>query len=112
MDVPPPNPPKPGWYWDPAELAFNLALRETWRRRGMYLGPENVYRLRRWDGTAWTEETLRNRVLRGITGLPYLAGPSTRFHPVTPQKSGRGWTIWLIAMLLAGVVAIVSMLTR
>jgi hypothetical protein len=70
-----PTPGKPGWYWDPEELDFNLALRESWRHRGMVLAPENVYRLRWWDGERWTEKTERNRVLRGLSGLPYSPGP-------------------------------------
>ena len=112
MDAVPPKPPKRGWYWDPQELEFNLGLRERWRRNIMVLEPEHVYRLRWWDGQSWTDKTLRNCYLRGKTGLPYAAGPTTRFHPLTPELQRRGWRIWAIAMALAAIVALVSALAR
>ena len=112
MDEGTPRPPKRGWYWDPQELEFNLALRESWRRRGMVLTPENVYRLRWWDGERWTEKTQRNRYLRGVSGLPWFVGPATRFWPMTPERNRRGWIIWSVGMVLAAVVALVSMLAK
>ena len=109
MDGWTPTPAKPGWYWDPQELEFNLSVREAWRRRGFYLGPDNGFRLRRWDGARWTEETLRNPQLRGINAFPQLIGPATRLHPMTPARTRRGWIIWSVAMVLAGLVAILTM---
>jgi hypothetical protein len=107
-----PSPMKPGWYWDPVELDFNLALRERWRRQLLVTDQENAYRLRRWDGVSWTDETLRQRALRGTTAFPYFAGPSTRLYPVTPAQSKRGWWIWGIAMVLSLVALAVATVVR
>jgi hypothetical protein len=112
MDGVPPTPTKPGWYWDPQELEYNLAVREAWRRQGFYLGRDNGFRLRRWDGGRWTDETVRNPQLRGINALPHVIGPTSRLHPMTPERTRRGWWIWGTAMVLAGAVAVASMVMR
>ena len=106
------TPQQPGWYWDPQELAFNTWLREKWQREGMYLGPENTYRLRRWDGLRWTEETMRDYQARGVSSLPYAVGPTTRMHPITPKQARRGWWIWSVLMVLAGAFALAHALLR
>lgn len=106
MDDPPPTPKRPGWYLDPCESAFNDALRERWRRQVLYLGPENVYRLRRWDGQAWTDETLRNYQATGPSAFPYLVGPTTRIYPITPDRAKRGLKIWAVLMTVSIVGAL------
>lgn len=111
MDAVPPTPKKPGWYWDPRELDYNLALRERWRREIMFLGPE-TFRLRRWDGLTWTADTLRNYTMRRGSPLPYFLGPTTRIHPLTPEQSRQNLRVWAVLMVLSTLVALVSALTR
>ena len=103
MNAVPPTPGKPGWYWDPRELEFNLRVRECWRRNVLYLAPDNLYRLRRWDGLSWTEDTLQHYRAYGMTALPYLVGPATRIHPETPGESRRRLKLWVIVMTLSSV---------
>jgi hypothetical protein len=111
MDVSP-TPSEPGWYWDPQELAFNTWLREQWISQGLYLGAENVYRLRRWDGQRWTDDTLRGYVTRGRSSFPHTAGPTTRIHVITPEASRRAFRVWAVLMVLASVGALLLQLLR
>src|SRR6478735_217929 len=101
-----PSPKKPGWYLDPAEAEHNYALRDQWRRQGMYLG-QDKYRLRRWDGQAWTEDTLQDYYMLSGLRLPHSAGPTTRMYPITYARKRRDVTRWAILMVLCGVGALV-----
>ncbi len=103
----PPRPGKPGWYWDPWELANNVALRDRWRREVVITGPAS-YLLRRWDGDAWTAETLRDYQLSDRGPLPHTCGPSSRIHPLTPERAGRNLRIWAALMALSVLAFVVS----
>ena len=103
--------PQPGWYWDPQELAFNTWLGEQWRRQGLYLGDENVYRLRRWDGQRWTDDTLRGYATRGVA-LPHDAGPGTLIRPITPEANRRAYAVWAVLMVLAVVGGVLLQVLR
>lgn len=105
MDGVPPTPEKPGWYWDPWELEYNLGLRERWRQQILFLGQEN-FRLRRWDGQAWTADTLQNYTLTGAA-LPHFVGPTTRIHALTPERAKSNLKIWAVLMVLSSAVALV-----
>ena len=112
MNAVPPTPGKPGWYWDPRELEFNLRVRERWRRNVLYLAPDNMYRLRRWDGRSWTDDTLQRYRAYGLTGLPYLVGPTSRMHPETPRDTGRRLKLWVVLMTLSSVGVLVFELVK
>jgi hypothetical protein len=104
------TPNRPGWYWDPEHLQYNLALRQRWRRDVFPSGPA-TYRLRRWDGRAWTEETLDDYQLVGMAGaperLPQHMGPTTRIHPLSRRDGQRNLRIWAACMALAAVAFVV-----
>ena len=98
---------KRGWYWDPHELEHNLALREKWRSQ-LILTAHESYRLRWWDGTAWTSETLSDFTLRGRHSIPHLLGPDTPVNPLTPEDAARGLKLWAALMVLATIVFFAS----
>ena len=103
MQPAPSQPEKPGWYWDPAQLDYNLALRERWRTQIILTTQEN-YRLRRWDGRAWTDDTLDNY---GTRMVPHTAGPTTRIFPETPAQQRLQLKIWAVLMAVACLAVLV-----
>jgi hypothetical protein len=103
MEQSPPQPKKPGWYWDPAQLDYNLALRQRWRNQIILTERQN-YRLRRWNGRAWTDDTLDNY---GARMIPHTAGPTTRIFAVTPAQQRIELKIWAVLMGLACLAALV-----
>ena len=112
MDADAPSPGKPGWYWDPSELEVNRELRERWRRELMVLDADNVFRLRRWDGSSWTDDTLRQYQARGVSSLPYSVGPTTRMYPITPEQAKRRLKLWAVGMILATLGAVIYELLK
>ena len=111
MDTVQPTPEKPGWYWDPRELEHNLALRERWRQQVVLTEPA-AYRLRRWDGHAWTGDTLRKYTLPRGNAVPHLMGPGTPIRPLTPAEAARNLKIWAALMVVGTVMLLVSQLAR
>jgi hypothetical protein len=109
MDAAQPTPDKPGWYWDPREIEHNLALRERWCNEVILTEPA-AYRLRRWDGLTWTDETLREYTLQGLGNVPHLIGPTTPINPLTPAVAARNVKIWAALMVVGAVVLLVTQL--
>lgn len=105
------RPGRPGWYWDPWELSYNLAVRERWQREVVPRGPA-AYRLRRWDGRVWTPETLQDYTLRDRPALPHAFGPTTRIHPLTPSDASRNLKIWAALMVLCSLGLAVTLVWR
>ena len=99
----PPQPKKPGWYWDPAQLDYNLALRQRWRSQ-IILPKLERYRLRRWDGHGWTDDTLNNYWMHNT---PHTAGPTTRIVAETPAQQRFRLKIWAVLMALSCLAALI-----
>jgi hypothetical protein len=100
------RPGKPGWYWDPWELEFNLATRERWQQQ-IFPQEPCTYRLRRWDGQTWTPDTLHEYWMKGMTAVPHLMGPTTRVDPLTPSVARRNLKIWAACMVLGALALLV-----
>jgi hypothetical protein len=100
------TPGEPGWYWDPRQLEHNLALRQRWRA-DIFPSAPATYRLRRWDGSAWTAETLEDYQLVGLAGLPHQMGPTTRIHQLTRDQANRSLRIWAACMALGALALVV-----
>ena len=102
---------KPGWYWDPGELEYNLALREKWRRQ-LLLTAHESYRLRWWDGQAWSGETLTDYTLRRRNSIPHLLGPATPIHPLTSEEARQNLKIWAVLMVVTTLFLIATLIAR
>lgn len=99
--------PREGWYWDPDEYEYNMALKERWARELLVLDPDSqLYRIRYWDGRQWTDQRLNGQGsqtyhLSGST-LPHSASPSFRYSVVSP-KTQRTMLVWWGVAMVAGV---------
>ena len=105
------TPRKPGWYWDPQELEYNLALRKKWRRQ-LLLTEHEAYRLRWWDGRGWSDETLTDYSLRRRNSIPHLLGPTTPIEPLTPAQARRNLIIWAVLMVGTTLFWVVTLIVR